>query len=59
MELVNQLAGIAIDLAVVWLTWENLQKGKALRELQREVEDLRSVVEQEAERGDSEASRLY
>ena len=59
MELVNQLAGIAIDLAVVWLAWENLQKGKALRELQREVEDLRSVVEQEAERGDSEASRLY
>lgn len=59
MELVNQLAGIAIDLAVVWLSWENLQKGKALRELQREVEDLRSVVEQEAERGDSEPSRLY
>lgn len=59
MELVNQLAGIAIDLAVVWLAWENLQKGKALRELQREVEDLRSVVEQEAERGDSEAGRLY
>ena len=59
MELVNQLAGIAIDLAVVWLALENLQKGKALRELQREVEDLRSVVEQEAERGDSEASRLY
>lgn len=59
MKLVNQLAGIAIDLAVVWLAWENLRKGKALRELQREVEDLRSVVEQEAERGDSEASRLY
>lgn len=59
MELVNQLAGIAIDLAVVWLAWENLQKGKALRELKREVEDLRCVVEQEAKRGDSEASRLY
>lgn len=59
MELVNQLAGIAIDLAVVWLAWENLQKGKDLRELKREVEDLRSVVEQEAERGDPEASRLY
>ncbi len=34
MELVNQLAGIAIDMAVVLLAWENLQKGKALRELQ-------------------------
>ena len=44
MELVNQLSGIAIGLAVVLLAWENLQKGKALREL----EDLRCVVEQEA-----------
>lgn len=48
MELVNQLAGIAIGLAVVLLAWENLQKGKSLRELKREVEDLRCVVEQEA-----------
>lgn len=59
MELVQQLAGTAISLAVVLLAWENLQKGKTLRELQREVEDLRCVVEQESERGDSEASRLY
>lgn len=59
MELVQQLAGTAISLAVVLLAWENLQKGKTLRELKREVEDLRCVVEQESERGDSEASRLY
>lgn len=59
MELVQQLAGTAIGLAVVLLAWENLQKGKTLRELQREVEDLRSVVEQESERGDSEASLFY
>lgn len=43
MELVNQLAGIAIDLAVVLLAWENLQK----------VSDL------EGKLADSEASRLY
>lgn len=59
MELVKQLAGTAIGLAVVLLAWENLQKGKTLRELKHEVEDLRSVVEQESERGDSEASLFY
>ena len=59
MELVQQLAGTAISLAVVLLAWENLQKGKTLRELKREVEDLHCVVEQESERGDSKASRLY
>ena len=59
MELVQQLAQLLLDLALVWLAGENLQKGMALRELQREVEDLRCVVEQESERGDSEASRLY
>lgn len=59
MELVQQLAQLLLDLALVWLAGENLQKGKALRELQREVEDLHCVVEQESERGDSKASRLY
>ena len=59
MELVQQLAQLLLDLALVWLAGENLRKGKQLRELQREVEDLRCVVEQESERGDSEASHLY
>lgn len=58
MELVHQLAQAVIDLAVVWLAWENLQKGKQLRKLQGDVGDLRGVVEQEAERGDGKASRL-
>lgn len=58
MELVQELAQLLLDLALVWLAWENLKKGEQLRELEREVRDLRGVIDQEAECGDGKARCL-